>query len=150
MQKELAPAFASRFLKAFYKIKKTKKQDSRCRRIKLAADAAMALAVGTRRAWSRAVIRRVLKARVYHARSRLLMAERKIDIYKKMKKKRQRKNMQMVDQGGSCQGVDRLRQIVPGGEAMDYCNLLDETAHYMNCLSTQVKVMQHIVGSLSM
>lgn len=81
------------------------------------------------------------------------MAERKIDIFKekkKKKKKKQRKNIMMVDQGSSCQGVDKLRQIVPGGEAMDYCNLLEETAHYMNCLSTQVQVMQHIVDTFSM
>ncbi|TYJ27297.1 hypothetical protein E1A91_A07G176700v1 [Gossypium mustelinum] len=31
------------------------------------------------------------------------------------------------------------------GEAMDVCNLLDETAHYIKCLTTQVQVMRKIV-----
>ncbi|KAH1129757.1 hypothetical protein J1N35_001135 [Gossypium stocksii] len=36
-------------------------------------------------------------------------------------------------------------KITNCGEAMDVCNLLDETAHYIKCLTTQVQVMRKIV-----
>lgn len=41
--------------------------------------------------------------------------------------------------------TDELRNLVPGGETMDFCSLLDETAHYIKCLTTQVQVMRSIV-----
>lgn len=41
--------------------------------------------------------------------------------------------------------TEELRRLVPGGEAMDLYGLLDETAHYMKCLSTQVQVLRNIV-----
>jgi hypothetical protein len=49
-----------------------------------------------------------------------------------------------VEVGGSGQ-VDKLRRLVPGGQLMDTCSLLEETAHYMKCLTTQVQVMTRIV-----
>lgn len=39
---------------------------------------------------------------------------------------------------------NKLRRLVPGGEAMDVCSLLDETSHYIKCLTTQVKMMKRI------
>lgn len=42
-----------------------------------------------------------------------------------------------------------LRKVVPGGESMDFCNLLDETAHYIKCLATQVKLMRRIADFYS-
>lgn len=45
--------------------------------------------------------------------------------------------------------VDELRKVVPGGEDMDTWSLLEETAHYMKCLTTQVKVMRTIVAIYS-
>lgn len=40
--------------------------------------------------------------------------------------------------------VNELRKLVPGGESMDLCPLLEEVAHYIKCLSTQVQVMRCI------
>lgn len=45
--------------------------------------------------------------------------------------------------------VEELRKLVPGGEAMDLCRLLGETAHYIKCLNTQVQVMRSIVDLYS-
>lgn len=44
---------------------------------------------------------------------------------------------------------EQLRKLVPGGEVMDTYNLLDETAHYIKCLSAQVMVMRSIVNYCS-
>lgn len=49
-------------------------------------------------------------------------------------------------------GIDqasKLRKLVPGGEAMDLCSLLDEAAHYIKCLNTQVQVMRRIANFYS-
>jgi hypothetical protein len=61
------------------------------------------------------------------------------------KKKRAIKN----DPPGEQNQTKKLRQLVPGGKAMDMCSLLEETAHYIRCLSTQVKVMQTIADHFS-
>nr|GMD18752.1 transcription factor IBH1-like [Ipomoea batatas] len=42
-----------------------------------------------------------------------------------------------------------LRKLVPGGKAMDLCCLLDETAHYIKCLSSQVEIMRNIADLFS-
>ncbi|MBA0817336.1 hypothetical protein Gohar_028239 [Gossypium harknessii] len=54
-------------------------------------------------------------------------------------------NENKTAKGGLDMQTDELRELVPGGEAMDVCNLLDETAHYIKCLTTQVQVMRKIV-----
>lgn len=45
--------------------------------------------------------------------------------------------------------ASELRKLVPGGEAMDMCKLLDETADYIKCLATQVKLMRRIADFAS-
>lgn len=45
--------------------------------------------------------------------------------------------------------AERLRNLVPGGGAMETSKLMEETAHYIKCLSMQVKVMQCLVDGLS-
>lgn len=40
--------------------------------------------------------------------------------------------------------VKELRRLVPGGESMDLGVLLEETAHFVQCLETQVGVMRRI------
>nr|GMD17291.1 transcription factor IBH1-like [Ipomoea batatas] len=42
-----------------------------------------------------------------------------------------------------------LRKLVPGGKAMDLSCLLDETAHYIKCLSSQVEIMRNIADLFS-
>ncbi|GFY99430.1 hypothetical protein Acr_13g0008310 [Actinidia rufa] len=80
--------------------------------IKMASYASMASAVGSRRGWSRAVLRKI--------RCRALEIRRR------------RKCGGMIRRrSGERNKVDKLRNLVPGGEAMDLCGLLDETAHYI-------------------
>ncbi|CDY30379.1 BnaA04g24800D [Brassica napus] len=45
--------------------------------------------------------------------------------------------------------AERLRNLVPGGGGMETSKLMEETAHYIKCLSMQVKVMQCLVDGLS-
>nr|WKE35163.1 basic helix-loop-helix family protein [Rosa persica] len=110
-------------------------------RIRIAADASMASAVGSRRAWSRALL---LKIRSRQSRSSNSSARRvslkKKCLGEKIKKKKKLK---------CCKEINELRKFVPGGEAMDACSLLDEAAHYIRCLDTQVKVMTRIADNYS-
>lgn len=48
------------------------------------------------------------------------------------------------DDGLMKRQTDKLREVVPGGKLMDICNLLEETAHFVTCLASQVHVMQTI------
>lgn len=45
--------------------------------------------------------------------------------------------------------AERLRNLVPGGGGMETSKLMEETAHYIKCLSMQVKVMQCLVDGLA-
>ncbi|PQM33516.1 transcription factor IBH1-like [Prunus yedoensis var. nudiflora] len=145
----------SRFTKGFLQaLKRIHRQRSRspnvsspremCRRylsVKIAADASMASAVGSRRAWSRALLTRIRNGapRVYK------YSARRIDNSKKKKKKKCEDGEEI---GVICE-ANELRKFVPGGEAMDICSLLDEAAHYIKCLNTQVKVMRRIADIYS-
>ncbi|KAL9271544.1 Transcription factor IBH1-like protein [Drosera capensis] len=151
--------FAKRFLRALRKINKQRlisnsnmnlnsKASSReiikrYRRVRMAADASMASAVGPRRAWSRAILMKLRSRRrshgvVKHASnivgedvrdSGRRVDDRKVDGHDDDK----------ADQDQS--QTDELRRLVPGGEAMDLFSLLDETAHYIKCLTTQIMMM---------
>lgn len=141
--KSLKTKFALKFLRALRNIKKqeNKKNSSnnnisstfmvaqRYQKVKVAAEASMALAIGPRRAWSRAILIRV------QARSSRIIPMGRGRSWRR--------------QAGSAQAHGQLRRLVPGGEAMDMKRLLDETAHYIKCLSTQVKVMRGIVNYYS-
>ncbi|KAG6618188.1 transcription factor IBH1-like [Carya illinoinensis] len=106
---------------------------TRSHKIKIAAYLSMARAVGSRRAWSRALL---FKLRTRARRHNMIIRRRSF----RLKKKRIIKN----DPQGEPSQTKKLRQLVPGGKTMDMCSLLEETAHYMTCLATQVKVMQTI------
>ncbi|XAR60892.1 hypothetical protein NMG60_11034432 [Bertholletia excelsa] len=102
----------------------------RYRTIKMAADESMASAVGTRRAWSRAML--------WKLRSE---AKRRRRSKSRIRCFSGRKGIAVAGQAKTAD----LRRLVPGGQAMDLCSLLDETAHYIGCLTTQVHVMRNIV-----
>lgn len=119
-------------------------------RVKIAADKSMALAVGSRRAWSRAMLWKIHnqhKAAAARRRRRVLSVRRivnnNIHHHKRSLRKRGDHHEQVGGGGGFCQ-ANELRKLVPGGETMDLCSLLDETAHYLKCLATQVQVMTSI------
>lgn len=145
----------SRFTKGFLQaLKRIHGQRSRspnvsspremCRRylsVKIAADASMASAVGSRRAWSRALL---TKIRSHRAPRVCKYSARRIDNSKKKKKK-----CEDGQEIGVNSEANELRKFVPGGEAMDICSLLDEAAHYIKCLNTQVKVMRRIANIYS-
>ncbi|EEF26696.1 transcription factor, putative [Ricinus communis] len=107
----------------------------RSHRIKIASYSSMARAVGSRRVWSRALL---LKLR-NRAKLQGILRNKCFALKKK------RKLMVKSKVPGEMSKADTLRTLVPGGETMDFCKLLEETASYMKCLATQVKVMQSIV-----
>ncbi|GAB4841512.1 hypothetical protein Ancab_022229 [Ancistrocladus abbreviatus] len=149
--------FAFRFLRALRKINKkrptscsysSREISRRFQRVKLAADASMASAVGPWRAWSRAILIKLRNRS--HARAHALIGRRRqtdhhhaITVRKRVMKK---KKLQKIQPGFQ---ANELRMLVPGGEAMDLYSLLDETADYIKCLTTQVKVMRGIVSYCS-
>ncbi|XP_050366500.1 transcription factor IBH1-like [Argentina anserina] len=114
-----------------------------CRRylkIRIAADASMASAVGSRRAWSRALL---LKIRSRQCRSSSLSTRRVGMKAKSVGEKMKKKKLKY------CKEMTELQKFVPGGDAMDACSLMDEAAHYIRCLNTQVKVMTMIADLYS-
>ncbi|KAH7518753.1 transcription factor IBH1 [Ziziphus jujuba] len=104
-------------------------------KVKVAADASMACAVGSRRAWSRAMLRKI------RSQSTCVKVRRRTRFRMKKKESNEKED-------GNPKAME-LRKLVPGGEAMEICKLLDETAHYIKCLSTQVKVMRRIADFYS-
>lgn len=153
--------FAIRFLRALTRIKmatpivSSVQSRKKCsRRIKRAADTSMAATIGSRRSWGRAIL---LKHRK-QVRNRVLMRQkvvgdnnkgnktRKIKVVNKEEK--QINKARKIDSSKGVQGsvnrANKLRKLVPGGDAMDFCSLLEETAHYIKSLNTQVQLMQKI------
>ncbi|KAK8517911.1 hypothetical protein V6N13_128070 [Hibiscus sabdariffa] len=151
----LRSRFATRFLRSLSKINAKKPTASssspteifrRYRRIKVAADKSMAYSVRSRRTWSRAMLWK-LRTRPCCRRS-----VKTSTIVRKTRHEKQNKNTTTTTgEDGVVFGVeaDELRELVPGGEAMDLYNLLDETAHYIKCLTTQVQVMKKIADFYS-
>ncbi|XP_050213186.1 transcription factor IBH1 [Mercurialis annua] len=107
------------------------------RRIKISAYLSMARAVGSKRFWSRALLLKLRNRTGRISRNKWLVSKKKKKVIIKNKGLRETSK------------VDKLRKLVPGGESMDFCRLLEETAHYMKCLVTQVTVMQSIVDHIS-
>lgn len=153
--KGIRTRFASRFLRSLLRLKSSSNRFGGSRsndegirkristdRIKIAAYASMARAVGPRRAWSRALLFKLRnRARIHGvSRKRCLVSE------KKNKKRVIRNKVVAISREPS--RADTLRKLVPGGDSMDTCVLLEETAHYIKCLATQVTVMQSIADRL--
>ncbi|GLU08047.1 hypothetical protein SLE2022_249760 [Rubroshorea leprosula] len=139
--------FTRRFLRALIKINRQKPSSSssreiflRYRRIRIAADKAMACVIGSRRAWSRAVLRRIKNQKG----KRLADSLRRSNGIHGMKKMVAKEEDEI-----SYEQENELRKLVPGVGAMDLCSMLDETAHYVMCLATQVQVMRKIVDFYS-
>ncbi|PIN08015.1 hypothetical protein CDL12_19413 [Handroanthus impetiginosus] len=136
-----------RFLQAMKKLNKkippslsSEDKYKRYHAIRIAAYESMAFAVGMHKAWSRALLRKM------------------ITNHRHPMKKRQKaphhdgKNVVITrgnprNYGGELGfGPENdLRKLVPGGKGMDICRLLNETGDYIKCLKAQVKVMRKIV-----
>ncbi|KAL0459037.1 UNVERIFIED_CONTAM: hypothetical protein Slati_0530900 [Sesamum latifolium] len=137
--------FAVRFLHDMKKLNKKTPPSPYRRRfhtIRAAACASMSSAVGPRRAWSRAILRKI-RARTLHdyiinkSRNHRLITRRKsVGLL--------RGNPRDQEEVGFRQ-EDDLRGLVPGGEGMGFCRLLSETVHYIKCLRAQVQVMTNIL-----
>ncbi|KAL6978896.1 hypothetical protein U1Q18_020563 [Sarracenia purpurea var. burkii] len=129
--------FAYGFIKALKRLNKNKPKSSSSsspkaifrgyRRVKMAADASIASAVGSRRGWSRAMLWKIHRARSFRAFGRRKSSG---GIRKRVLGRKAGKEIGFPR-------TDELRNLVPGGEAMDLYSLLDETAHYIKCLTTQ-------------
>ncbi|KAL4363977.1 hypothetical protein GQ457_04G025950 [Hibiscus cannabinus] len=142
----LKSRFTTRFLRALTKINAHKPISSsspgpgeifqRYRRIKVAADKSMAYSVRSRRTWSRATLWRL---RTRSPRSRLATHARRSWV--KTRSTRAASHGKEKKEDGGTVEAEELRELVPGGEAMDLCNLLDETAHYIKCLTTQLDIL---------
>ncbi|PSR94973.1 Transcription factor like [Actinidia chinensis var. chinensis] len=104
------------------------------RMIKTASYSSMASAVGSRKGWSQAMLRKIW-CRALETRRR--------------RRRRRRCGGMIRRSSGERNKADELRSLLPGGEAMDFCSLLGETAHYIRCLTTQVQVMRNIVDLCS-
>ncbi|KAL6000556.1 transcription factor [Asimina triloba] len=137
--------FALRFLGALARIHNRQRTSCskaatdvvrRSKRIKLAADASMASAVGSKREWSRALQRKFIRSRrisIHRPKSTTAVRPKRI--------------LKALPPSQPLTQADKLRRLLPGGMAMDFCSLLDETASYIQSLTTQVKVMQNIADS---
>ncbi|KAI4326353.1 hypothetical protein MLD38_031677 [Melastoma candidum] len=148
----LRSSFARIFLRSLSRINSGRVSSSRGRTlpkhrsISIAAYASMASAVGTRRAWSREVLRRIRRGGARRASRRTS----EFPVGRKGRKepgngKKLKKEAGDGNEGSSIQGMrKKLRRLVPGGEGMEFHRLLAETAHYIKCLKTQVGVMRSI------
>ncbi|CAA3001435.1 Hypothetical predicted protein [Olea europaea subsp. europaea] len=129
--------FTYRFVRALKKLNKSRGVSSsmketyrRYHMIRVASYASMASAVGSKRAWSRSVLWRIKKKSRFHALRRRKASENpRNDI--------------------NFHQDNVLRKLIPGGEDMEFCRLLNETAHYIKCLRTQVQIMKNIVDHCS-
>ncbi|RAL43388.1 hypothetical protein DM860_012529 [Cuscuta australis] len=110
---------------------------TRYRKIKLAAYASMASAVGADHVWSRALLWKI--------RSRASLHRLPTKSHGKLRGRRRSRS----EAGDDDDEAEELRKIVPGGDAMDMGLLLEETAHYIQCLASQVEIMRNIADSFS-
>ncbi|KAI3682570.1 hypothetical protein L1987_82635 [Smallanthus sonchifolius] len=138
--------FAHRFIRALKTLNHTKtgaahdhnQMYRRSIRVKIASYTAMASVVGSRRAWSRAVLWKIIK----RSRNQGLLLR---------KRKRRNPNPKREDFNpfrNSGQEL-KLRKLVPGAETMDSWCLMGETADYIKCLVAQVEVMKTLVDLYS-
>uniref|UniRef100_A0A0E0CSE8 IBH1-like N-terminal domain-containing protein n=1 Tax=Oryza meridionalis TaxID=40149 RepID=A0A0E0CSE8_9ORYZ len=136
--------------------------------IKRTADAALAAARGAAPCWSRSLAAELAQAPQQH-RSPSSPSSRKMICKKIVRRsliRRRRRPIRPANNttaattkayGGGGGGVARamvrkrasvLKEIVPGGKALDMCALLGETLDYAVSLKAQVDVMQLLVRTL--
>nr|GEX40709.1 transcription factor IBH1-like [Tanacetum cinerariifolium] len=108
----------------------------RSRRVKIAAYTAMASVVGSRRAWSRALLWKIRNRS--RNRGLLLRIKKRVDHAKvSFKRRNPRPKRQDFDPFKYSSQELKLRKMVPGAETMDSCSLMSETADYIKCLVAQ-------------
>ncbi|KAL1191140.1 Transcription factor IBH1 [Cardamine amara subsp. amara] len=118
----------------------------RVKKIKMAAYISMARAAGgTNRLWSRALLRRASKEN--NKINRFSRRKRKVTWQISSERRGRRSSNRRAPVVEEV--AERLRNFVPGGGGMETSKLMEETAHYIKCLSMQVKVMQCLVDGLS-
>ncbi|KAK9057470.1 hypothetical protein SSX86_022305 [Deinandra increscens subsp. villosa] len=139
--------FAHRFIRALNNLHHTKtpphhnyKMYNRSTRVKIAANTAMASVVGSRRAWSRAVLWKIRKLR----------SRKRVNCHHQEKVSLKRRNPKPKTEDfnnpfGDSSQESKLRELVPGGETLDAVCLMGETANYIKCLVAQVEVMKTLV-----
>ncbi|CAA7055868.1 unnamed protein product [Microthlaspi erraticum] len=115
------------------------KTNDRVKKIKMAAYVSMARAAGGRRLWSRALLRRAASEN-----NKIVRFPRRKRRVTWLSRRRCNRRAPVEEKA-----ADRLRDLVPGGGEMETSKLMKETAHYIKCLSMQVKVMQCLVDGLS-
>ncbi|MFS7902174.1 hypothetical protein Hanom_Chr01g00008161 [Helianthus anomalus] len=122
--------------------------------VKIAAYTAMASVVGSRRAWSRAVLWRIRKRS--RNRGLLLIRNRKRVDHKitschhhakvmSLKRRNPNPKRQGFNPFRDSSQELKLRKLVPGSGTMDSWCLMGETADYIKCLAAQVDVMKTLV-----
>lgn len=158
----LKTMLASRFTESLRRINRYKKTSTstsiasssiikRSKRIKLAAYASMAYSAGSMRVWSRELLRKLRRrARLRGSIAPKVVAIRRSNQIHLNGGKASESRNGMVEGAQQLSRSDKLRRLVPGGKAMDFCTLLDETADYIQFLATQVQVMQGIADSLAL
>lgn len=141
--------FAIKFLQAMKKLNRSRppspsiaEKYKRYRALRAAACASMASAVGPKRAWSRAVLRKIKKRALQHSHLKTKGRTRRFTRRKKVRRGNPRENLGFGQE-------EALRGLVPGGQGMGFCSLLGETAHYIKCLKAQVQVMTNILDHYS-
>ncbi|XP_042381313.1 transcription factor IBH1-like [Zingiber officinale] len=122
---------AIRFLRVLSLVRHTASSSpsSRAYRIRRAACSCMVYSAGPRRAWSRALLRKLVRRRRGPPRRRRGPPRR--DLPRPAVISRRRRPV-----GGDRLEV-ALRRVVPGGAGMEYCRLLEEAADYVKCLVMQ-------------
>ncbi|KAG2309535.1 hypothetical protein Bca52824_029284 [Brassica carinata] len=131
--------FALHFLQTLSNLSSPDKTSDQVKKIKKAAYVSMARAAGgTDRLWSRALLHRA--ARRNNKNVRFPKRRKRVTWLRKRTNRRH-----PVEEAAA----ERLRNLVPGGGEMETSKLMEETAHYIKCLSMQVRVMQCLVDGLS-
>ncbi|CAI0452213.1 unnamed protein product [Linum tenue] len=111
-------------------------------RIKRAAYSSMARAAGSHRAWTRALLSR--------ARSQRRRQQHDVHPNYIPPAQRRKSSVKRAAAAGREMGrAGKLRGLVPGGSRMEMGQLLEETAHYVQCLAVQVRVMQAVADHFS-
>lgn len=156
---------AFHFIRALARIHRSTPVPRRTRSIRRAAYSSMARAANPRRVWSRALLqqmrarrarsrravllrRRVSAAPPPNARS-IIAGEEEEDQSTSAAHLARPAPYQQQRQAGEPARADALRRLVPGGNDMEYSNLLEETADYVRCLRAQVQLMQGLVDLFS-
>lgn len=149
--------FAHRFVRALNNLNHTKTSShdhnnhiyTRSNHVKIAAYASMASVVGSRRAWSRAILLKIRNRsrnkRFYHKVINNCHHHAKMCLKRRKKVNTNPKRLDDFNPFRNPGQESKLRKLVPGSETMDSWCLMGETADYIKCLVAQVEVMKTLV-----